>query len=111
LPGQICTFLMNMHLEKRPIWLTRHGQSVYNVESRIGGGVHVACSRVCVEVGHTTRAVLNAVLKVSNIAVVWIEVGIIYGLSLAGQCFVMAAHESFIIPPDYRWQLNPQIRS
>lgn len=30
---------MNMHLEKRPIWLTRHGQSVYNVESRIGGGM------------------------------------------------------------------------
>ena len=48
LPGQICTFLMNMHLEKRPIWLTRHGQSVYNMESRIGGGVQaLSCLCAC----------------------------------------------------------------
>eukprot|EP01097_Dermamoeba_algensis_P006091 TRINITY_DN3842_c0_g1_i1.p1 TRINITY_DN3842_c0_g1~~TRINITY_DN3842_c0_g1_i1.p1 ORF type:complete len:422 (-),score=71.80 TRINITY_DN3842_c0_g1_i1:439-1704(-) len=34
---RIVYFLMNVHLVPRPIWLTRHGQSVYNVENRIGG--------------------------------------------------------------------------
>eukprot|EP00126_Sphaerothecum_destruens_P003738 Sdes_comp17523_c0_seq1m6757 len=37
LPGQIISFLMNMHLKERPIYLSRHGESVYNVEGRIGG--------------------------------------------------------------------------
>eukprot|EP00124_Ichthyophonus_hoferi_P004135 Ihof_evm3s419 gene=Ihof_evmTU3s419 len=37
LPGQICFYLMNMHLNKRPIWLTRHGESMYNTQGRIGG--------------------------------------------------------------------------
>ena len=28
---------MNLHITPRPIWFTRHGQSEYNVEDRIGG--------------------------------------------------------------------------
>lgn len=37
LPGRLVHFLMNQHLEPRPIYLTRHGESQYNVSGRIGG--------------------------------------------------------------------------
>lgn len=36
-PGKLVNFLMNLHLIRRPIWLTRHGESEYNVGERIGG--------------------------------------------------------------------------
>ncbi|GMP49058.1 hypothetical protein CsSME_00016178 [Camellia sinensis var. sinensis] len=37
LPGRIVFFLVNTHLTPRPILLTRHGESRYNVRGRIGG--------------------------------------------------------------------------
>ncbi|XP_074303521.1 6-phosphofructo-2-kinase/fructose-2,6-bisphosphatase isoform X2 [Silene latifolia] len=37
LPGRIVFFLVNTHLTPRPILLTRHGESKYNVRARIGG--------------------------------------------------------------------------
>ncbi|KAK7300916.1 hypothetical protein RJT34_11768 [Clitoria ternatea] len=37
LPGRIVFFLVNTHLTPRPILLTRHGESEYNVRGRIGG--------------------------------------------------------------------------
>jgi broad specificity phosphatase PhoE len=37
LPARLVFFLLNVHIEPRPIWLTRHGESEYNVEGRIGG--------------------------------------------------------------------------
>ena len=37
LAARLVTFLMNLHLTARPIWLTRHGESVYNVEGVLGG--------------------------------------------------------------------------
>ncbi|KAL8136657.1 hypothetical protein V2J09_002658 [Rumex salicifolius] len=37
LPGRIVFFLVNTHLTPRPILLTRHGESRFNVRSRIGG--------------------------------------------------------------------------
>ena len=37
LPGKLVFYLMNLHLVRRPIWLTRHGESGYNVHGRIGG--------------------------------------------------------------------------
>ncbi|OMP02434.1 Carbohydrate binding module family 20 [Corchorus olitorius] len=37
LPGRIVFFLVNTHLTPRPILLTRHGESMYNVRGRIGG--------------------------------------------------------------------------
>ncbi|KAL9243896.1 hypothetical protein vseg_017733 [Gypsophila vaccaria] len=37
LPGRIVFFLVNTHLTPRPILLTRHGESQYNVRARIGG--------------------------------------------------------------------------
>ena len=37
LPTTIISFLMNLHPEACPIYFSRHGQSLYNLEDRIGG--------------------------------------------------------------------------
>ena len=37
LASQCVFYLMNIHIRRRTIWLTRHGQSQYNLEDRIGG--------------------------------------------------------------------------
>lgn len=34
---QIITFLLHLHLEERPLYLLRHGESEFNLENRIGG--------------------------------------------------------------------------
>jgi broad specificity phosphatase PhoE len=36
-PGRVVFFLMNVHIQPRSIWITRHGESEFNVEGRIGG--------------------------------------------------------------------------
>ncbi len=36
-PARIVFFLTNLQISTRPIWLTRHGESLYNLENRIGG--------------------------------------------------------------------------
>jgi len=35
--GRVVFFLANLQVTRRPVWLTRHGQSEYNVQGRIGG--------------------------------------------------------------------------
>jgi broad specificity phosphatase PhoE/predicted kinase len=35
--ARLVFFLMNLHLSARPIWLTRHGESIYNTTGLIGG--------------------------------------------------------------------------
>ena len=37
LPARLAPLLIDMHVSPRPIWLTRHGQSMYNMLGRIGG--------------------------------------------------------------------------
>eukprot|EP00697_Spironema_sp_BW2_P000159 gnl/Spiro4/10217_TR5430_c0_g1_i1.p1 gnl/Spiro4/10217_TR5430_c0_g1~~gnl/Spiro4/10217_TR5430_c0_g1_i1.p1 ORF type:complete len:602 (+),score=65.35 gnl/Spiro4/10217_TR5430_c0_g1_i1:145-1950(+) len=37
LPSRIAFFLMNLHIQPRTIYLTRHGESTYNVQGRVGG--------------------------------------------------------------------------
>jgi broad specificity phosphatase PhoE/predicted kinase len=37
LASRLVFFLMNLHLTDRPIWLTRHGESGYNLKGLIGG--------------------------------------------------------------------------
>lgn len=37
LPGRLVSFLLNLRDTPRPIYLTRHGQSLYNLEDRVGG--------------------------------------------------------------------------
>lgn len=41
LPGRIVFFLMNLHITPRPIWLTRHGESEFNAQERIGIPFHM----------------------------------------------------------------------
>ena len=33
---------MNLHIRPRSIWLSRHGESIYNVEKKIGGDSHLS---------------------------------------------------------------------
>jgi broad specificity phosphatase PhoE/predicted kinase len=42
LPSRLVYFLMNLHLSERPIWLARHGESIYNISGRIGGDADLA---------------------------------------------------------------------
>ncbi len=35
--GRVVFFLSNLQVTRRPVWLTRHGQSLYNLDGRIGG--------------------------------------------------------------------------
>ncbi|HEY2732332.1 MAG TPA: 6-phosphofructo-2-kinase domain-containing protein, partial [Polyangiales bacterium] len=44
LAGRLVFFLMNLHLTDRPILLTRHGESAYNVKGRIGGDADLSPS-------------------------------------------------------------------
>jgi broad specificity phosphatase PhoE/predicted kinase len=37
LPGRLVPLLINLHVTPRPIWLTRHGESAFNVLGIIGG--------------------------------------------------------------------------
>ncbi len=37
IPGRIANFTMNLHTNLRPIYLSRHGQSMYNKLQKIGG--------------------------------------------------------------------------
>jgi broad specificity phosphatase PhoE/predicted kinase len=37
IPGRIVSFLTNLQVTRRPVWLTRHGESEWNVLGRIGG--------------------------------------------------------------------------
>ncbi|CAI6095389.1 unnamed protein product [Clonostachys chloroleuca] len=37
LQSRIVYYLMNLHIRPRSIWLSRHGESLYNLDGRIGG--------------------------------------------------------------------------
>lgn len=36
-PARVVFFLLNLHIQPRSFWLTRHGESLFNVDGRIGG--------------------------------------------------------------------------
>jgi broad specificity phosphatase PhoE/predicted kinase len=42
LSSRLVSFMMNLHLYERTVWLTRHGESVYNISGRIGGDPDLA---------------------------------------------------------------------
>lgn len=42
LAAHLVSFLMNLHLTQRPIWLTRHGESAFNQLNLIGGDPNLA---------------------------------------------------------------------
>eukprot|EP00123_Amoebidium_parasiticum_P016633 comp23526_c0_seq2/m.39546 comp23526_c0_seq2/g.39546 ORF comp23526_c0_seq2/g.39546 comp23526_c0_seq2/m.39546 type:complete len:664 (-) comp23526_c0_seq2:87-2078(-) len=44
IPTRIVFLLMNLHIQPRPIYFTRHGESEYNVENRIGGNAPLSAN-------------------------------------------------------------------
>lgn len=37
LQSRVVYYLMNLHIRPRSVWLSRHGESLYNLDGRIGG--------------------------------------------------------------------------
>jgi broad specificity phosphatase PhoE len=46
LPARVVFFLINFHIHARSVWLTRHGESEFNVLGRIGGDASLSKSGV-----------------------------------------------------------------
>ena len=57
LPGRIVQFLTNIHATHKPLYLTRHGQSEYNLAGKIGGdaGLTEVGRRYAVALGRFAR--------------------------------------------------------
>ncbi|KAJ3195524.1 hypothetical protein HK101_011888 [Irineochytrium annulatum] len=55
--SQCVFYLMQIHIKERTIWLTRHGESTYNVFNRIGGDAPLT------ELGHRYAAALAKFIK------------------------------------------------
>ncbi|HEY8090244.1 MAG TPA: 6-phosphofructo-2-kinase/fructose-2,6-bisphosphatase [Polyangiaceae bacterium] len=65
--ARVVHFLLNLHVQPRSVWLTRHGESAFNVLGRIGGDSPLS------EAGKAyARTLAGAVReRVGNDAVVW----------------------------------------
>jgi broad specificity phosphatase PhoE/predicted kinase len=68
-PARVVYLLSNFHLEPRSIWLTRHGESEYNVLGRIGGDAPLSGEGVRYAV--TLREFLRQTIGFSPPPVVW----------------------------------------
>ncbi|KAF8852910.1 bifunctional 6-phosphofructo-2-kinase/fructose-2,6-bisphosphate 2-phosphatase [Acephala macrosclerotiorum] len=42
LQSRVVYYLMNLHIKRRSIWLSRHGESMYNVTGQIGGDAELS---------------------------------------------------------------------
>jgi len=42
LQSRVVYYLMNLHIKPRSIWLSRHGESVYNLHGKIGGDADIS---------------------------------------------------------------------
>ena len=67
LMGRIVHFLMNVSVTPRPLWLTRHGESIANLQGRIGGDTDLSPR------GHRYAAELARFLndRVGENVVIW----------------------------------------
>jgi 6-phosphofructo-2-kinase / fructose-2,6-biphosphatase 3 len=75
LPSRILYFLLNLHTTRRDIYLTRHGESLFNLENRIGGdpplserGLDYARALARFFEGRTVRAYTSAKLRTTQTA-------------------------------------------
>jgi 6-phosphofructo-2-kinase / fructose-2,6-biphosphatase 2 len=42
LQSRVVYYLMNLHIKPRSIWLSRHGESIYNLQGKIGGDSNIS---------------------------------------------------------------------
>jgi broad specificity phosphatase PhoE/predicted kinase len=65
--ARVVHFLLNLHVQSRSVWLTRHGESAFNVLGRIGGDAPLS------EAGRAYARALASVVRarVGPDAVVW----------------------------------------
>lgn len=77
LPSRLVYFLMNLHVVPRSIWLTRHGQSLFNLEDRVGGDAALspdgrrfaeALGQHVREGGHTPRVWISTLRRTAETA-------------------------------------------
>lgn len=64
-PARVVAYLMNLRSATRSIWLTRHGESLYNLERRIGGDAELS------ERGHRFAVALAELFKGTQGLSVW----------------------------------------
>jgi len=69
LESRLVSFLMNLHTVRRTIWITRHGESEFNVEGRIGGDSGLTARGDLF--ARSLRDFLEARLGLGSQAVVW----------------------------------------
>jgi broad specificity phosphatase PhoE len=69
LPGRLVPLLINLHLAPRPIWLTRHGESAFNVLGIIGGDADL--SPAGEEYARSLAHFVRGRLAPDEIATVW----------------------------------------
>ncbi|HKP59907.1 MAG TPA: 6-phosphofructo-2-kinase/fructose-2,6-bisphosphatase [Polyangiales bacterium] len=69
LAARLVFFLMNLHLSDRPILLTRHGESMYNVHHQIGGDPDL--SPAGQRYAHTLADFLDARFPDTDTVVIW----------------------------------------
>lgn len=69
LEARLVFFLMNTHLFERPIWLTRHGESLYNMRGLIGGDPDLSVTGQ--RYAHALAAFLNQRYPGPKDVVIW----------------------------------------
>lgn len=74
--SRIVYYLMNIHIVPRTIYLTRHGESLMNLESRIGGDSDLS------ERGHEYGKALADYISNQNIQVIFLDLFITHILSI-----------------------------
>lgn len=74
--SRIVYYLMNIHIVPRTIYLTRHGESLMNLEGRIGGDSDLS------ERGHEYAKVLADYISSQNIQVIFLDFFNIYFIDL-----------------------------
>ncbi|MGD8859464.1 MAG: 6-phosphofructo-2-kinase/fructose-2,6-bisphosphatase [Myxococcales bacterium] len=69
LSARLTFFLVNLHLTTRPIWITRHGESTYNLEGRLGGDPDLTARGQAY--AHSLADLLDEVFPDPDSLVVW----------------------------------------
>lgn len=84
--SRIVYYLMNIHIVPRTIYLTRHGESLMNLDSRIGGDSDLS------ERGYEYGKALADYISSQNIQVIFLDLFNAYFIDLLIICFYRFYH-------------------